>query len=108
MKNPKGELQRRKNLFLESGDADKAARLESMAYQLFTLGNTFQEEADAIFNKYGLVRYDLKHVTNELAKAFNMYDRTLAELIRTDETREAMCDDYQELEKMCRKFMNIE
>ncbi len=94
--------------FARSKDFSKCGRLVSMAYQLHSIANSFTEEATEIMGKYGLMRFETKLLDTRLTKAFDNYHRHVNEMFTTQDVKEAVCCDFENLEKFCRKYMRID
>ena len=92
--------------FVESGDADTASRLISMAYLLFSIAEQYTEEANELIRKHGLYHFNLKYLGNNLIRSFDMYDRQLRTMIVDEEAKTQPCKDYDIFEQVCRRYMN--
>lgn len=92
--------------FVESGDDERAARLTSMAYLLFSIAQNYSEEAMNIIEKHGLYHHNLKYLGNNLCKAFDRYNTQLCSMIVDDDAKKQFVDDFDIFEAVCRKYMN--
>lgn len=91
--------------FVDCGDADKASRLLSMAYLLQSIAISYTDEANAIIRKHGLLQFAVKMYSERLNKAFDMYNRQIDKMITDEDSRIALCEDFEEFEAVCRCYM---
>jgi hypothetical protein len=94
--------------FKESGDADRASRLISMAYLLQSIATELTEEANGLIAKYGLYHHNVKYWSNQLSKVFDLYHRQISGMIIDEPTREMFVTDYENFSKVCRDFMHAD
>lgn len=100
--------------YLESQSDKYVAKRFSMAYILFSVANTYVEEATDRLAQYDLVHKKIKTTTNNLMQSFDAYHKTMAQLMQVDD-KEArkelgteLCDDYDVMKAACDKFMEGE
>lgn len=91
--------------FVESGDSEKASRLISMSYLLFSIAQNYTEEAMDIIEKHHLYHFNLKHLGNSLIRSFDRYNTQLKSMIVDDGAKEQFMTDYDTFEAVCRKYM---
>ena len=91
--------------FVDCGDADKASRLLSMAYLLQSIAISYTDEANTIIRKHGLMQFAIKMYSERLNKAFDMYNRQIDKMITDEDSRIALCEDFEEFEAVCRRYM---
>lgn len=91
--------------FVDSGDADKASRLLSMAYLLQSIATAYTDEANDIIHKHGLKHFGIKLYSERLSRAFDLYNRQLNSMIIDEDARQNFCMDYENFELVCREFM---
>ena len=92
--------------FTESGDFDRANLLEGTAYHLFSVANSMHEEAIELMSKHGFVNQGLKHATNRLTQAFDMYNTHLNAMFPATADRGKFCKTYEAIDQLCRQTMN--
>lgn len=90
---------------IECGDAEKAAKLYSMAYLLQSVGNAYREEADEILRKHGMMMFNIKRTANMLTKAFDQYNHVLNSMIPGADERKDLVEDYEIMEEFTRILM---
>lgn len=91
--------------FIESGESEQVARLVSMAYLIISVGNSYNEEAIEIMEKYDLVHKKIKTKANNLAQSFDAYHKVINELMNK-ESRLQLCVDFDDFKAFCDKYMN--
>lgn len=92
--------------FVESGDCERATRLETLAYLLHSVAQQATEEADELLHKHMLRYGEVKYRSGILTKAFNMYHLEVKQLLPRQGSV-PLCLDYEDLRKMVYKFGNI-
>ena len=79
---------------IESGDADEAAKLMSMAYLLMSVAKAYQDDADDILKKHGMIMYNAKRTMNTLEATFRNYNTVLKSMVPDMEARMQLCGDF--------------
>ena len=92
--------------FIESGDEERAARAVSMAYLLLSLGNAYQEEANDLLAKHGLMLHNVKMMANRLMKSFDQYHSVLKTMVPGIDEQKELNEDYQLLQEIAEAFMH--
>ena len=91
--------------FVDCGDADRASRLLSMAYLLQSIAIAYTDEANDIIRKHGLMQFAIKMYSERLSKAFDTYNRQIDSMITDEDSRQALCKDFEDFEAVCRRYM---
>ena len=93
--------------FVNSGDCDRATRLETLAYLLHSIAQQATEEAAELLLKHGLRNGEVKYRSSFLVKAFNQYHIEVKQMLpRFGST--AFCEDYEQLRKSLYVFAGLE
>ena len=94
--------------FKESGDADRAARLLSAAYLLFTIGNQYAEETVELMQKHHIVRKKVKTTANNLMQSFNAFDKEMQSMVSSGEYANRFCNESSLLREVIDVFIKDE
>lgn len=94
--------------FIESGDAQRAGRLLSMAYLVASVFHAYTEEAFDLMNEHNLIHKSLKTKSNNLTQSFDSFDKEFRKMISEEVTKELIVDDYQKLRELCDRFMRYD
>lgn len=97
--------QRRLKEMEQSGDLSRMARLLSIAYETFSIANSYAEEATDIMDKYGLKLKNVKTKANNLMQSFDAFHKVFAEIIHGNGLNQ-LCDDYDTLKTTIDCFMH--
>lgn len=97
--------QRRMKEMEQCGDLDRMSRLLSMAYETFSVANSYAEEATDIMDRYGLKLKNVKTKANNLMQSFDAFHKVLADIIHGKEEHDQLCDDYETLKHILDCFM---
>lgn len=92
---------------IECGDSARISVLISMCYLLNSVSNAYFEQAVEIMEKYNILHKKLKTKTNNLYQSFESFDKEFASLIDA-ELRKDLCDDFEQVQNFCDKFMNMD
>lgn len=87
--------------FLASGDADRAARLVSMSYLLYSLANAYQEDANELMARHGMALSNVRWSERQLAQSFERYNRFVKSMIAGLDEKRELSDDFQMLQDFC-------
>ena len=93
---------------IESGDADEAAKLMSMAYLVMSVAKAYQDDADDILKGHGMIMYNAKRTMNTLEAAFRNYNTVLKSMIPDLEARMQLCRDFDIVRDVLDAFMGNE
>ena len=91
--------------FKESGDADRAARLLSAAYLLFTIGNQYAEETVELMQKHHIVRKKVKTTANNLMQSFEPFNKEMSSMIGSKDNAHLFCNDSTLLREIIDVFL---
>lgn len=91
--------------FRISGDANRAARLLSAAYLLFTIGNQYAEETVELMNKHHIVRKKVKTTTNNLMQSFEAFDKEMQSMVSNGEYANRFCNESSLLREVIDVFI---
>ena len=94
--------------FKESGDADRAARLLSAAYLLFTIGNQYAEETVELMQKHHIVRKKVKTTANNLMLSFEAFDKEMQSMVSSGEYANRFCNESSLLREVIDVFIKDE
>ena len=89
-----------------SGKEDTIARLLSMTYLMFTIANSYAEEAIDEAEKIGIMRKKLKTRMVNLRVAFDLFDEVFFAMVGREDMKKAFCEDYDMIKKKLDEFMN--
>jgi len=90
----------------ESGDLNLLIRRLGIAYELFTIANSYVEESVDIMTRYDIVHKKLKTAANNLMQSFDVFDARMKALINTPSTTEHFRIDVETLEEIISTFMS--
>lgn len=82
------------------------ARPLSMAYMMFSIANSYAEEAANEIEKLGLMHKKIKTRTVNLATAFDLFDKEYFAMIGSEEMKKEFCKEYDMLKRGLDEFMN--
>lgn len=83
--------------FKASGDAERAARLLSASYLLFTEANHYAEAAVELMTRHHIVRKKVKTTANNLMQSFDSFDKEMRSMIPNAQFANALCNDTDTL-----------
>ena len=92
------------NQMTASGDDIRASRNLDMAYELFTLGDTYIDKAIEIMDRYGVVEKKVKTTANNLMQSFDSFDKATHALFSTQGDKRQFCDNVDILREVCEAF----
>ena len=95
------------NIFGEPDKEDAIARLLSMAYLMFTIANSYAEEAISEVEKLGMMHKKIKTRTLNLATAFDLFDKTYFALIGREDVKKVFCVEYDMLKSKLDEFIHV-
>ena len=94
--------------FKESGNADRAARLLSAAYLLFTIGNQYAEETVELMQKHHIVRKKVKTTANNHMQSFDAFDKEMQSMVSSGEYANRFCNESSLLREVIDVFIKDE
>ena len=98
--------QQRMKAMEECGDLNRVSRLLAMAYETFSIANSYAEAASEIMERHSLVHKKIKTTANNLMQSFDAYDKVMSSMLGTKESREQLCGDFDLLQELLNEFMN--
>lgn len=102
--------------YIETKSDHYVAKRISLAYILFSVANSYCEEANDRLAEYDLVHKKIKTTANNLMQSFDAYDKVLRTLIHPEsecnvnhtDVGGQLCEDYDIIKNACDEFMNKE
>ena len=94
--------------FVNSGTRLKVSKLFSMSYLLASVMNAYQEEATELMDRYHMNQKGIKMKADNLINSFNAYDKEMRKFLKEEGARKFLCEDYENLKRLCDGFMNYE
>ena len=100
--------------YLESKSDYYVAKRYSLAYVLFSVANSYAEEANDRLAEYNLVHKKLKTTANNLMQSFDAYDKVMRAMldpnspanVNREDIGGQFCTDYDMIKKACDAFLN--
>lgn len=92
--------------FIDSGDANLAAKNLSAGYLLISLGNCFINETLDLFNKYDLLYGKIKTKASNFEDIFDSLEKEISKYIQKD-SKTKLVDDYEQLNKIVEQMFDI-
>lgn len=92
--------------FINSGDANLAAKNLSAGYLLISLGNYFINETLDLFEKYDLLYGKIKTKASNFESIFDSLEKEISQYIQKD-AKTKLIDDYEQLNKIVEQMFNI-
>lgn len=88
------ECKSRLDKMIDSGDLNRMARLLTVAYETYSVADTYCQEAVDIMEKYNFVHKKIKTATNNLSQSFDVFDRVMQSFL--DENADIQfCRSYE-------------
>lgn len=94
--------------FVLSGDSTRVSVLVSMIFLMQSVANGYAEQAVSLMRKHKMVYSKVKTTTNNLSQSFDSFDKCIFALIKTQESQNILCHDYDNFQAICDHFMNID
>lgn len=99
--------------YIETKSDKYVGKRLSLAYILFSVANSYCEEANERMSEYGLMHKKLKIKSNNLMQSFDAYDSVMRKLLRFDSPANVnhenigkyVCEDYDIVKAACDDFM---
>lgn len=92
--------------FINSGDADLAAKNLSAGYLLISLGDYFINETLNLFEKHDLFYGKIKTKASNFENVFDGLEKEISQYIQKD-AKTKLVDDYEQLNKIVEQMFNI-
>lgn len=86
--------------FTESGTEARMSCLMDMAYEVFTIGNTYVEEVVETMREYGFTDSKMKTLSNNLMQSFDAMDKYMIALFEGAKNRERLCQNVDVLREV--------
>ena len=103
---------KKKNIdrFKESGKFDVLKKHLSVAFLLMNISKTHMEDAEDLCREFGLIIGELKHDLSLANKHYERFAGALRKIVDASAHQDKLnfFDDYEELEGMIKKFINVE
>lgn len=90
----------------ECGDLNRVSRLLAMAYETFSIANSYAEEANTILERHGMMYKKVKTKSNNLMQSFDAYNSVMDSMLGTKESKYQLCNDFDLLQELLDEFMN--
>ena len=98
--------------YVEANADHYVGRRVAMAYLLFSVANSYVEEANDRMSEYNLMWKKFKTKCNNLMQSFDAYDKMMREVLRDEDNDNGiglhLCMDFDTLRGMCDTYMNSE
>lgn len=92
--------------FINSGDANLAAKNLSAGYLLISLGDYFINETLNLFEKHDLLYGKIKTKASNFKNVFDGLEKEISQYIQKD-AKTKLVDDYEQLNKIVEQMFNI-